>query len=143
MWGQIWPKCVQVIRGASFWSDFLQNPYFSVPNLYTCTFISGKVWLLSSIDVKVRTFLETHKIWKTLPHGFDKSADSLSKHQNHKADFFQIRCASQKVWTLSKKFNEHFTCCVEFSSNFLIEAVKLVHSLLWYKGEIFEKMPKP
>ena len=26
---QIWPKCVQVIRGASFRSDFLQNTYFS------------------------------------------------------------------------------------------------------------------
>ena len=23
-----------------------------------------------------------------------------SKRQNHKADFFQIMCASQKVWTL-------------------------------------------
>ena len=49
---------------------------------------------------KVRTFWETHKIWKNLPHGFDKSADLLSKRQNHVEDFFQIMCASQKVQTL-------------------------------------------
>ena len=52
-------------------------------------------WIL-----KVRTFWETHKIWKNLPHGFDKSADLLSKRQNHEEDFFQIMCASQKVRTL-------------------------------------------
>ena len=28
--------------------------------------------------VKVRTFKETHKIWKNLAHGFDKSADLLT-----------------------------------------------------------------
>ena len=49
---------------------------------------------------KVRTFWETHKIWKILPHGFDKSADLLRKHQNHEEDFFQIMWASQKVRTL-------------------------------------------
>ena len=38
--------------------------------------------------IKVRTFWETHKIWKNLPHGFDKSADLLSKRQNHEEDFF-------------------------------------------------------
>ena len=26
------------------------------------------------------------EIWKNLPHGFDKSADLLSKHQNHEDD---------------------------------------------------------
>ena len=41
---------------------------------------AGKVW----------TFWETHKIWKNLPYGFDKSADLLSKYQNHKADFFKL-----------------------------------------------------
>ena len=51
--------------------------------------------------IKVRTFWETQKIWKNLPHGFDKSADLLSKRQNHEEDFFQIMCASQKVRTLS------------------------------------------
>ena len=39
---------------------------------------------------KVWTFWETHKIWKNLPYGFDKSADLLSKCQNHKADFFKL-----------------------------------------------------
>ena len=37
---------------------------------------------------KVRIFWKTHKIWKNLPHGFDKSADLLSKCQNHEKDFF-------------------------------------------------------
>ena len=39
---------------------------------------------------KVRTFWETHKIWTNLPCGFDKSADLLSKRQNHKEDFFKL-----------------------------------------------------
>ena len=39
-----------------------------------------------------------------LPHGFDKSADLLGKHQNHEEDFFQNVCASQKVRTLQKHF---------------------------------------
>ena len=39
---------------------------------------------------KVRTFWETHKIWKNLPHGIDKSADLLSKRQNHEEDFFKL-----------------------------------------------------
>ena len=39
--------------------------------------------------IKVRTFWETHKIWKNLPHG--KSADLLSKCQNHEEDFFKLR----------------------------------------------------
>ena len=39
---------------------------------------------------KVRTVGETHKIWKKLPHGFDKSADLLSKHQNHEEDFLKL-----------------------------------------------------
>ena len=32
---------------------------------------------------------------KILPHGFDKSADLLSKRQNHEKDFFQNLSASQ------------------------------------------------
>ena len=52
-------------------------------------YILGKVW----------SFWGTHKIWKNLPHGFDKSADLLSKRQNHEK-IFQIICASQKVQTL-------------------------------------------
>ena len=50
---------------------------------------------------KVRTFWETHKIWKNLLHGFDKSADLLSKPWRR---FFQIMCASQKVRTLWSQF---------------------------------------
>ena len=37
-----------------------------------------------------------------LCNGFDKSADLLSKRQNHKEDFFQIMWASQKVRTLTQ-----------------------------------------
>ena len=50
--------------------------------------------------IKVRNFWETHKIWKNLPHGFETSADLLSKCQNHAEDFFQIMFASQKVQTV-------------------------------------------
>ena len=39
---------------------------------------------------KVRTFWETHKIWKNLPHGFDNSADLLSERQNQEEDFFKL-----------------------------------------------------
>ena len=41
-----------------------------------------------SLIFKVRPFWKTHKIWKNLPRGFDKSADLLSKCQNHEEDFF-------------------------------------------------------
>ena len=30
------------------------------------------------------------KFEKNLPHGFDKSADLLSKRQNHEEDFFKL-----------------------------------------------------
>ena len=34
---------------------------------------------------------ETHtKLEKNLPYGFDKSADLLSKYQNHEDDFFKL-----------------------------------------------------
>ena len=62
--------------------------------------LSGRVSFFFCISLKVQTFWETHKIWKNLPHGFDKSADLLSKQQNHEEDFFQIMYASQKVQTL-------------------------------------------
>ena len=36
-------------------------------------------------------FSEKHtKFEKNLPHGFDKSADLLSKRQNHEEDFFKL-----------------------------------------------------
>ena len=41
------------------------------------------------------------KFEKNLHHGFDKSADLLSKRQNYEEDFFQIMCASQKIQTLN------------------------------------------
>ena len=40
------------------------------------------------------------KFEKILLFFFDKSADLLSKRQNHEEDFFQIMFASQKVQTL-------------------------------------------
>ena len=40
--------------------------------------------------IKVWTFWETHKILKNLPRDFDKSADLLSKCQNHKEDFSKL-----------------------------------------------------
>ena len=43
---------------------------------------------LEIVILKVQTFWETNKIWKNLPHGFDKSADLLS--QNHEEDFFKL-----------------------------------------------------
>ena len=47
--------------------------------------------------LKFGLFEKHTKFEKNLPYGFDKSADLLSKRQNHKEDFFQIMCASQKV----------------------------------------------
>ena len=44
--------------------------------------------ILDKNDDKVRTFWETHRIWKNLPHGFDKSADLPSKNQNHEERYF-------------------------------------------------------
>ena len=46
--------------------------------------------ILDKNDDKDRTFWETHKIWKKFPHGFDKSADLLSKRQKHEEDFFKL-----------------------------------------------------
>ena len=59
-----------------------------------------RVWKSSIGLIKVWTFWEAQKIWKNIPHGFDKSADLLSKRQNHEEDFFQNLCASEKVRTL-------------------------------------------
>ena len=73
---------------------------------------------------KVRTFWETPKIWKNLPHSFDKSADLLSKRQNHEEDFFQIMCASQKV------------------SDLLYEFLKISNFLLKNKVHFTEKVTK-
>ena len=71
--------------------------------ILTCT-------LRNYLLFKVRTFWETHKIWKNLPPGFDKSADLLSKRQNHEEDFF-------KLCVLLKKFElyQHKTHFFVFS----------------------------
>ena len=45
------------------------------------------------------------KFEKNLPYSFDKSADLLSKCQNHKEDFFKL-CASQEVRTLKGIFEK-------------------------------------
>ena len=42
------------------------------------------------------------EVEKSLPRGFDKSNDLLSKCQNHEEDFFRIMCASQKFQTLNE-----------------------------------------
>ena len=61
-----------LIRSDELWHS-LQKKY------HTLLISSQK---LSRSANKVRTFWETHKIWKNLPLGFDKSADLLSKPQN-------------------------------------------------------------
>ena len=38
------------------------------------------------------------KFEKNLPHGFDKSADLLSKRQNYEKDFFKVRTLSALLW---------------------------------------------
>ena len=72
------------------WGPFQLKPKLNVLQVILwIDIVPGKVW----------TFWETFKIWKNLPHGFDKSADLHSKRQNHEEDFF-IMCASQKIRTL-------------------------------------------
>ena len=48
------------------------------------------LFLMHIFQCKVRTFRESHKIWKNLPHGVDKSGDLLSKRQNHKEFYFKL-----------------------------------------------------
>ena len=106
-----------------FYQNFSENVMIMHKSYLRIAFlISGKMWPKNAFyilifwpckslvlrlevrgDFKVRTLRETHKIWKNIPHGFDKSADSLSKRQNHEEDFFQIMCASQKVRTLTNQ----------------------------------------
>ena len=54
------------------------------------------------LTVKFR-FSEKHtKIWKINPYGFDKSADLLSKRQNHEGDFF----SNYVCFSKSPNFND-------------------------------------
>ena len=43
-----------------------------------------------SRDLKFGLFEKHTKFEKNRPYGFDKSADLLSKRQNHKDDFFKL-----------------------------------------------------
>ena len=53
---------------------------------------------LKFLKVKFRLSEKHTKFEKNLPYDFDKTADLLSKRQNHAwGRFFQIMCASQKV----------------------------------------------
>ena len=63
-----------------------------------------------NVHFQVWTSWEAHIIWKNLPHGFDKSADLLSKRQNHEEFIFQIMCASQEVQTL--KYSKLIRCLI-------------------------------
>ena len=40
--------------------------------------------------VKFGLSKEALKVWKDLPHGFDKTVDLLSKRQKNEEDFFKI-----------------------------------------------------
>ena len=62
--------------------------------------MTATIWQILSVKLmqgKFRTFWDTHKIRKNLPHAFDKSADC--KRQYREEDFF-------KLWVLVKK-SEH------------------------------------
>ena len=71
----------------------------------------NKKCLINRFFFQVRTFWETYKIWKNLPHGFDKSADLLSKRKNHEEDFFKL-CV-----LLKKSKRMAFWCCHEKKSH--------------------------
>ena len=69
-----------------YWEEFIFIP-------------GGKFWnkralfsIRHNFSVLVKFGLsEKHtKFEKNLPYGFDKSADLLSRRQNHKADFFKL-----------------------------------------------------
>ena len=76
--------------------NFLVQIFHFFRHGYTLCLLSFRSNIIDlKLYIKVRTFWETHKIWKNLPHGFDKSADLLSKFQNHEEDFFKS-CALLK-----------------------------------------------
>ena len=76
-------------------------------------------FFLLNFLIKVRTFWETHKIWKNLPHGFDKSADLLSKCQNHEKDFFKL-CVLLKKSELYAYFYPIMNRIQKFLLHFMI-----------------------
>ena len=126
------------------WALLASSNYMSCPRHLISWFGYDKVWMLSmeflAIDktsfswswrkyfivkyCKVGTFWETHKIWKNLSHGFDKSADLLSKRQNHEEDFFKI-CVLLK--------SPHFTLMSpRLNHNKLLIEVMVVRDLAYH-----------
>ena len=68
----------------------MYDKWFQSSDLFDITIFPLALDCLLSTDCsKVRTFWETHKIWKNLPHDFEKSADFLSNRQNNEEDFFK------------------------------------------------------
>ena len=73
----------------------------------------------------VWTFWETNKIWKNLPHSFDKSADLLIKRQNHEGDFFKLCLLLKKsnfyyLKTNRKKFEWQNSFLLSYSHEIVI-----------------------
>ena len=84
----------------------------------------------SPFEIKVRTFWEALKIWKNLPHGFDKSADLLSKRQNHEEDFSNYVCFSKspnfKFWLfLTKNDDFYFKLRKKFPNRTSLRPLKM------------------
>ena len=79
------------------------NPLSSLTTMNWNEFRKSILFYLNFVYIKVRTFWETHKIWKIFFMVLTNQLIYLvSKLQNHEQDFFQIMCASQKVQTLKK-----------------------------------------
>ena len=55
-----------------------------------CFYVRNSFHNLIHIFVKFGLSEKHTKFEKNLPHGFDKSADLLSKRQNHEEDFFKL-----------------------------------------------------
>ena len=100
-------------------------------------FLKKKIWI---VPCKVLTFWETHKIWKIRLYGFDKSADLLSKRQNHEKDFFKLcvllketkgRSSGQTPFTLKPKLalkKQQFSTPQKYFSNFCKKKFTFVSS---------------
>ena len=70
--------------------NFLLRFFFYITEATYVRDRSRCFFLLGMKPSKVRTFWEAHIIWKNLPSAFDKSADLLSRRQNHEEDFFKL-----------------------------------------------------
>ena len=96
-----WPFCLSVQRVAEMATEGFLKYIHKFSHLQSL-FRGGQFMIFHSNQIinhlnwqkknicNVRTFWETHKIWKNLPHGFEKSPDLLSKRQNHEEDFFRL-----------------------------------------------------